>query len=81
MHVYCLLSILHSAFACLTLLTMQYSRSASLCKYERYKEPLSSQTEVCFSPATCSKLTSSTLFRLISAQEGINISEPGGLEA
>lgn len=78
MHVYCLLSILHSAFAGLTL---QYSRSASSCKYERYKEPLSSQTEVCFSPATCSKLTSSTLFRLISAQEGINISEPGELEA
>lgn len=81
MGVYRLLSILHSAFAIPILLTKQYGNSTSLFRYEIHKGPFSSQTEVCFSPVTCSKLTSSTPFHLISAQEGLNIPEVGKLDA
>ena len=79
--VYRLLAILYSAFAIPILLTKQYGSSTSLCRYEIQKGSFSSQTKVCFSPVTRSKLTSSTLFHLISAQEGLNISELGESDA
>lgn len=81
MHVYCLLSVLLLAFAILILLTKQYGSSTSLCRYEIRKGLFSSQTEVSFSSLTCSKLTSSTPFHVISALLVLNISELRELDA
>lgn len=64
--VYCLSSIFHWAFVILILLTKQYGSSISSCRYEIHKGPFSSQTEVCFSSVTCSKLTVNFLYSVSS---------------
>lgn len=58
------------------LLTKQSSSSVFL-----NKGPFPSQIEVCFTPVSCGKFTSSILFHLISALEGWDIPEFGELNA